>query len=824
MIDYGAKAGRPDWRTFFQLHGSVFPHCFFVVFPVSLLSWILKIMQLEGIATSVTSFEFLSDGTAWGSFSSLVIFVLVFRLSNAYNTFWSAYGATNAMLGDWSGAAASLVTFVRGNKVGEDATDKFLHAAVRLFSILSACALQELSPREAHKVWGLLTLNSVGIDEDSLRILDGSDLRVDLCYHWIQQLVLDNMQSGVVSAPPPIVGRVFGELSAGMGKFGDAKKHALNQFNFPYAQTTRWLKIIYTVFLPFMMVRWANWSVSAFIFTFLVLFFIWALDKITTILESPFDTSNPNCIDVYELQRGLNNSLALLLDPNTRAGPPRLDEHRCRETVDHEELQKRDTIHKAALKNEGWLVKQDEVKKKKGSSGPLADAKAEDALTPITPTRSSSSVNDDADPETGCCSCCSSCCCSCTRNKADSQPITFAVSSHYRAPRFGIINETKTHVLAIGIYKGHLIVAVPPTFASEHGNDILAQVEDQNGKLCNIFLRKVLIKDRHKFLEQPPNVEWLHNCEHKFVEEYPDIVQVLGRHRRKIERLSLSRVATESQIKTAKKIAEAMKADVQGLGVDKMMNLKSYMDFVDALMEECGFSRDAAAEEWQRRKSLPHEFEQGLDDRGCVMIELDLDEFRKTFQKLEAEKKAKETKLAKIRTGIVNARLAGTIAELRAAIQKAESSSEAPLPDQELQDVRQVLKDWKEMNEKLLEVGATQCKDQQRLEEHIKASDQVGFKGEGYKQVKEILKELVAEQVRRELPDAKSRGDKAAVDALLSRAKTAGVRLDDDWLTMSGMAEVGAAAFRFGIDRMGAAQEAATSILPGQPEAERPQG
>jgi hypothetical protein len=37
--------------------------------------------------------------------------------------------------------------------------------------------LQELSPRKSHQVWGLLTLNSGGIDEKSLAMLDGSNQR-----------------------------------------------------------------------------------------------------------------------------------------------------------------------------------------------------------------------------------------------------------------------------------------------------------------------------------------------------------------------------------------------------------------------------------------------------------------------------------------------------------------------------------------------------------------------------------------------------------------------------------------------------------------------
>eukprot|EP00434_Breviolum_minutum_P015342 symbB.v1.2.013520.t1/scaffold795.1/size259473/12 len=255
---YGAKKGQPSWFLAFQLTGSVFPHCFYIVFPISVLALVLKILHIEAVFGEgkqdfVTGFYFLVDGAPWSGFSGFVSFVIVFRLSAAYSTYWSAYTTANAFLGDWSGAAASAVSFCRGSKQSEEDVEVFLHKIIRLFSMLSACALQELSPRKSHQVWGLLTLNSGGIDERSLAMLDGSSQRVDLCYHWIQQVIVDGQNAQVFGVPPPMVSRALAELSSGMGKFGDAKKHATTQFNFPYAQTCKWLLILYSMLMPFMM-------------------------------------------------------------------------------------------------------------------------------------------------------------------------------------------------------------------------------------------------------------------------------------------------------------------------------------------------------------------------------------------------------------------------------------------------------------------------------------------------------------------------------------------------------------------------------------------
>lgn len=68
----------------------------------------------------MTGFYFLTDGTPWSGFSGFVSFVIVFRLSAAYSTYWSAYSMANAFLGDWSGAAASAVAMCRGSKASEE--------------------------------------------------------------------------------------------------------------------------------------------------------------------------------------------------------------------------------------------------------------------------------------------------------------------------------------------------------------------------------------------------------------------------------------------------------------------------------------------------------------------------------------------------------------------------------------------------------------------------------------------------------------------------------------------------------------------------------
>eukprot|EP00930_Biecheleria_cincta_P035206 TRINITY_DN24229_c0_g1_i1.p1 TRINITY_DN24229_c0_g1~~TRINITY_DN24229_c0_g1_i1.p1 ORF type:complete len:971 (-),score=221.94 TRINITY_DN24229_c0_g1_i1:349-3261(-) len=735
MIAYGAKAGQPSWYMFFQVSGSVFPQCFMIVFPISILAVVLKVLHQEEVFGKgendwVTGFYFLKDGSPWGGFSGFVVFVVVFRLSQAYSTYWAAYGTTNGVLGDWSGAAASAVAFCRHAKKDPATVEEFLHTIVRLFSMLSACALQELSPRKSHQVWGLLTLNAGSVDSKSLSTLDGSELRVDLCYHWIQQLIVDSQDSGLLAVPPPIVGRVLAELSAGMGKFGDAKKHATCQFNFPYAQTCKWLLVLYSIMMPLMMVRWSNWISGAFIFTFVQLFFIWTLEFITVILENPFDTSNPNCIDVFQLQLGMNSSLLLLLDPTTRAGPPKLDKDAL---LKYPELQKRDTVHKATLRKEGWKLKDES--ELKGTS-PL-DLEAGDAHT-----------------KQGCGSCC--CCCRCSHRELDT-PTEIAMSDRYCVKRFGIIDDEKTAVIAIGIFGDELIVALPPSCIKLAGQGFrrglaMITVKSTSGRACQVAVKKIAISDRHKLHKTSV---WTQDEYNDFPYEYQDLAHAIYLAARNIVQIRcIAEVRLQAELKAQKKIEEAKKADKDGLGIDQISKLKRQASFRDTLMKECGFDKDAAEAEWARRLAIPDEYEQEREEGGEVMIELDIAAFKK---KLEEKKKAEEEAARLLETNrksIVDAKSNGKIRALEAAIKKAEL--ETHMTEEELDSARKLVQEWQEADKAL--AAACEKKHVNLIKTGMQAAGAVGLKNETCARAEKLLAELIVEEAQASLAAAKETG------------------------------------------------------------------
>eukprot|EP00928_Gymnodinium_smaydae_P013234 TRINITY_DN14845_c0_g1_i1.p1 TRINITY_DN14845_c0_g1~~TRINITY_DN14845_c0_g1_i1.p1 ORF type:complete len:830 (+),score=176.92 TRINITY_DN14845_c0_g1_i1:68-2557(+) len=723
MIDYGSKVGQHPWRFVIQIHGSVFPKCFVIVSPIALLALVLKAMKTSQVV-DLQWLTFLSDNTAWGGFSSLLVLSLVFRLSQAYTKFWDAYSTTNSMIQDWFDAASSIVVFCSGAK-DKDGKTTFLHTIVRVFSMLSACALQELSPRESHKVWGLLTLDSEALDAQSLATLDGSGSRVNLCYHWLQQLLMDAQRAGVVTAPAPIVGRAFAELGSGITKFADARKHALCQFNFPYAQAMEWLLILYSVLLPIMMVNWADWAGGAFLFTFIQLFFIWSLHSIIGILEAPFDTSNPNCIDVYKMQFAMNTGLLQLLDPRTSLGPPKLEKLG---RMKHEKLQTRDTIHKAVLLKEGWQLKE---KPAVALSGGL--------------------LVDDPTLQRFC-------------RWRKPRPTEIAVSARYCTKRYGIVDDERTAVIPIGIAQGYMLVALPPTILRRERATIV-EVESQTGNRCSVVVKKVLISDRHK-LHKSCSDQWKPGEYADFAYDYIDLATAALQAKANLSMLPFSKVVMQADLLVEKKILDARQADILGHGIDQMVQLKTYEVFCKQLMEECGLSKEAADEEWQKRKSQPAEYDNGVDDKGNVIIALDVQEFKKKFADAQRELERAEQLYEETHNELERSKESGKLAALEAAIMKADMGAGTWFPDGELTAAREIWSAWQ--NTTNLLIAACEQEGIAALQAAVSAAELLRptLQGEELARAEKLLKERQTKHAR------KSAAARDALDVAVERRNT----------------------------------------------------
>merc|ERR1719433_1906269 len=89
-----------------------------------------------------------------------------------------------------------------------------------------------------------------GIDPQSLKTIKQSDCKVELIFSWIQFLIVENIETGVLSIPPPILSRSFQELANGMIAFHDAMKISYIPFPFPYAQACDCVLLLHYVLVP----------------------------------------------------------------------------------------------------------------------------------------------------------------------------------------------------------------------------------------------------------------------------------------------------------------------------------------------------------------------------------------------------------------------------------------------------------------------------------------------------------------------------------------------------------------------------------------------
>eukprot|EP00929_Paragymnodinium_shiwhaense_P092847 TRINITY_DN52888_c0_g1_i1.p1 TRINITY_DN52888_c0_g1~~TRINITY_DN52888_c0_g1_i1.p1 ORF type:complete len:678 (-),score=137.97 TRINITY_DN52888_c0_g1_i1:58-1851(-) len=268
--------------------------------------------------------DILLDGQTWGGFSFLVGFLVVFRTSQAYARFWEGATSLSRMRAEWIDACSAVVAFTHHCKADIETITKFRHQLVRLFSILHAMALGELEheggPGERPRAFEFELLDAVGMDQTSLESLTMCDRKVSLVFQWIESYIVHNLKSGFLSIPPPILSRVFQEMSNGMVAFHDAQKIAELPFPFPYAQACDCLLVIHYCLVPFITSQYTAGPISAMMFSFIQVVIMWSLVNIAIEIEHPFG-EDANDLPAQEMQEQLNRELLLLVHPNANRLP-----------------------------------------------------------------------------------------------------------------------------------------------------------------------------------------------------------------------------------------------------------------------------------------------------------------------------------------------------------------------------------------------------------------------------------------------------------------------------------------------------------------------
>mmetsp|Transcript_39521 Transcript_39521/g.92964 ORF Transcript_39521/g.92964 Transcript_39521/m.92964 type:complete len:583 (+) Transcript_39521:142-1890(+) len=332
MIEY-RQGGVYILCRLFQCSGSTFPVTIFIALPCALLAAAVQFLYPDGnlrlavFGVAPDAGGVMTESQAWSGFSFLVGFLIVFRTSQAYGRFWEGCTASHQMRAEWFDAGSSLVSFCKASQAPPATIASFKELLIRLISMLHAAALAELEAGDdklsgerflwAH-TYDLIDPSSV--DAASIETMRMSECRVELIFEWIQQLIVENIGSGVLCIPAPILSRAFQELSNGMVAYHDAMKISHIPFPFPYAQSCDCLLVFHWILVPLVTSQWVTHPFWAAIFTFVQVFILWTLNLIAIEIDNPFGRDK-NDIDASRMQEEINQHLKMLLLPSTERTP-----------------------------------------------------------------------------------------------------------------------------------------------------------------------------------------------------------------------------------------------------------------------------------------------------------------------------------------------------------------------------------------------------------------------------------------------------------------------------------------------------------------------
>lgn len=310
----------------FRVWGSVFPKAFKFSAPATIAAVILKLLFTHVYGTTdLTESVGSNVGLAgYGGFTAVLGFLLVFRNSQAYNRYWEGKTLIHQMRSEWFEACANLFAFTTLSKNPKAQVQQFRHTLVRLFSLMHSCALQEIAVMHEEE---FNLIDARGLDHESRDYLlqyqaDGSS-KAHLTFQWVLNIIVNNMDTGLLPVPAPILTRVFQEISNGKLAAENALKITDTQFPFPYAQTAVVLLMMHSVLTPIVVCMYTgSWVVSALL-TFVAVFVFWCIHFIAIEIEEPFG-DDVNDLPLYDLQTEMNHSLIQLLDDKATCKVPTL--------------------------------------------------------------------------------------------------------------------------------------------------------------------------------------------------------------------------------------------------------------------------------------------------------------------------------------------------------------------------------------------------------------------------------------------------------------------------------------------------------------------
>ncbi|CAE8734720.1 unnamed protein product [Polarella glacialis] len=253
----------------------------------------------------------------WSGYSFVLGFVIVFRNNQAYSRFWEGTSLTKEMTGQWYVAFSNVFAFCSRDESKKADVAHFQSVLVRLASMLHCSALQKICDLEDNR---LEIINSDDMDPESMEFLRGCANPPEVVTNWIQRLIVQGKDAGIIDIEAPLLSRTFQEIGGGLISLNNASKIKDFQFPFPYAQMISCMLFVHWLFTPIIAAHQIGSSWWAGAMSFCVAMSFWSLFYIALEIDQPFG-EDANDLPIHKMQQDWNNSMLTLLLPCTQVVP-----------------------------------------------------------------------------------------------------------------------------------------------------------------------------------------------------------------------------------------------------------------------------------------------------------------------------------------------------------------------------------------------------------------------------------------------------------------------------------------------------------------------
>mmetsp|Transcript_2091 Transcript_2091/g.3816 ORF Transcript_2091/g.3816 Transcript_2091/m.3816 type:complete len:428 (-) Transcript_2091:130-1413(-) len=368
----------------FRMTGSVLPSSCLLGLLTFALGTVLAILRKRDQTIEIFKEEnYLLTDDFFRIACTVVGFLLVMRTNQALNRWMHAVTQVEVMLSKWSDAYNALNSFFSG-KDGTPATlERILLFRIRVahwFSLMSCLAFATLRAKHLLKLEDVpirvmfpeqaefttvrsftaerktehsnqeeqngegfnekASLTNAESDvsksrvacldllvlaeptEDEIDLLLVATDKVNAVYLWIIQGISEEIRAKTLDAPPPIVSRVFQEISNGKLGFCQAHKVAMVPFPFPFAQMVSSLLVVLYILFPIYLEQFTANKYMTAVLAFIVPLCYCGLNRVAVELEEPFGT-DWNDVDI-EVRH--EEFLWMLIDVLRQATLPPWDE------------------------------------------------------------------------------------------------------------------------------------------------------------------------------------------------------------------------------------------------------------------------------------------------------------------------------------------------------------------------------------------------------------------------------------------------------------------------------------------------------------------